>query len=98
WSEALARERAYLDRAEALVTDWSRRLRGADARDREDLRQIYIDNANVIGLTCLHAGSYQFSRHGAGGRGFDCVIIDEVSKATPPELLLPMLKGARVVL
>ena len=29
---------------------------------------------------------------------FDVVIIDEVSKATPPELLLPMLKGAKIIL
>ena len=29
---------------------------------------------------------------------FDVVIIDEVSKATPPELLLPMLKGKKIIL
>ena len=29
---------------------------------------------------------------------FDIVIVDEVSKATPPELLLPILKGKKVVL
>ena len=28
---------------------------------------------------------------------FDVVIIDEVSKATPPELLLPMLKGKKII-
>jgi hypothetical protein len=95
WMEAVKRERAYLARAEALAGDWVKRLASAEARDREDLRQIYIDNANVIGITCVHAGSFDFSRR---YRNFDCVIIDEVSKATPPELLLPMLKGARVVL
>ncbi len=95
WGAALERERAYLTRAETLVTDWAKRLRNAGERDREDLQQIYIDNANVIGITCVQAGSFQFSRQ---YRNFDCVIIDEVSKATPPELLLPMLKGARVVL
>ena len=29
---------------------------------------------------------------------FDVVIIDESSKATPPELLLPMLKGKKIIL
>ena len=29
---------------------------------------------------------------------FDVVIIDEVSKATPPELLLPLMKAKKVVL
>ena len=71
------------------------RLRASNPRDKDDLKQIYIDNANVIGITCVQAGGYQFSR---AYRNFDCVIVDEVSKATPPELLLPMLKGARVVL
>ena len=31
-------------------------------------------------------------------RNFDCVIVDEVSKATPPELILPLLKGKKIVL
>jgi superfamily I DNA and/or RNA helicase len=95
WEADLRQEQAYLGRAEKLITDWVRRLRATDPRDVEDLKQIYIDNANVIGITCVQAGAYQFSRR---YKNFDCVVIDEVSKATPPELLLPMLKGARVVL
>jgi exonuclease VII small subunit len=97
WDVELQKERDYVARAESLVTDWARRLRAAarDPRDGADLKQIYIDNANVIGITCVQAGAYQFSR---AYRNFDCVIVDEVSKATPPELLLPMLKGKRVVL
>ena len=95
WQAELAQQQAYLARAAGLVTDWVKRLKASEPRDKEDLKQIYIDNANVIGITCVQAGGYQFSR---AYRNFDCVIIDEVSKATPPELLLPMLKGARVVL
>ncbi len=95
WQAELDQQQAYLKRAEGLVTEWVKRLRAANPRDSADLKQIYIDNANVIGITCVQAGAYQFSR---AYRNFDCVIIDEVSKATPPELLLPMLKGARVVL
>ena len=95
WQADLQQEQAYLTRAEGLVNDWVRRLRAAGPRDSADLKQIYIDNANVIGITCVQAGAYQFSR---AYRNFDCVVVDEVSKATPPELLLPMLKGARVVL
>jgi hypothetical protein len=95
WKVDLEQEQAYLARAENLVTDWIKRLRAAGPRDSADLKQIYIDNANVIGITCVQAGAYQFSRE---YRNFDCVVVDEVSKATPPELLLPMLKGGRVVL
>ncbi len=95
WDRELQQERAYLGRCEGLVTDWYKRLQSDDPRDSADLRQIYIDNANVIGITCVQAGARHFSRE---YRNFDCVIIDEVSKATPPELLLPMLKGAKIVL
>jgi superfamily I DNA and/or RNA helicase len=85
----------YFERSRRLINDWAKRLRAADPRDEADLRQIYIDNANVIGITCVQAGSRRFSEE---YRNFDCVIVDEVSKATPPELLLPMLKGAKIVL
>jgi hypothetical protein len=95
WDAELAGEQTYLKRVEGLVTDWIQRVESTDERDQADLRQIYIDNANVIGITCVQAGSRRFSEQ---YRNFDCVIIDEVSKATPPELLLPMLKGAKIVL
>ncbi len=95
WAKTLEQEQAYVKRCEKLVTDWVKRLGTADERDEADLRQIYIDNANVIGITCVQAGARRFSEE---YRNFDCVIVDEVSKATPPELLLPMLKGAKIVL
>ena len=95
WADALAQQRAYFEQSERLINDWAKRLHAADPRDEADLRQIYIDNANVIGITCVQAGSRRFSEE---YRNFDCVIVDEVSKATPPELLLPMLKGAKIVL
>ncbi|WNN76652.1 DEAD/DEAH box helicase family protein [Lysinibacillus capsici] len=52
-------------------------------------------HANVIGTTCVASASKEFMENYPT---FDVVIIDEVSKATPPELLLPMLKGKKVIL
>ncbi len=95
WGEELAAERAYLARCEEGVSAWVKRLRRAESRDYGDLKQVYIDNANVIGITCSQAGAWRFSEE---YHNFDCVIIDEVSKATPPDLLLPMLKGAKIIL
>lgn len=96
---AWARERqeldSYLEANTEFISDWIKRIESRDKRDEADLHQIYIDSANVIGITCVQAGSRSFSDR---YRDFDTVIIDEVSKATPPELLLPMLKGAKVVL
>jgi superfamily I DNA and/or RNA helicase len=49
-----------------------------------------------VGATCTETGKYLF--WGKEGREFDLVIIDEVSKATFPELLMPMLLGKQIVL
>ena len=59
-------------------------------------RKLYIDLANVVGATCSETGRYKF--WGKEGREFDLVIVDEVSKATPPELLMPMLLGKQIIL
>jgi len=95
WQDERDRLQAYLDTHGDFISDWIGRVASPSPRDEEDLRQIYIDNANVIGITCVQAGGRAFSQR---YRDFDTVIIDEVSKATPPELLLPMLKGSKVVL
>jgi len=95
WEEERKSLRTYLDAYGGYLSDWIGRVASPSPRDEEDLRQIYIDNANVIGITCVQAGGRAFSER---YRDFDTVIVDEVSKATPPELLLPMLKGSKVVL
>lgn len=95
WQTELEKEEAYLSRYEKLVQDWIQKLRNPSAQDRTELRRTYIDNANVIGITCVQAAGYSFARE---FNNFDVVIIDEVSKCTPPELLIPALKGKKLVL
>ncbi|MFB2881480.1 AAA domain-containing protein [Floridanema aerugineum] len=95
WQTELEKEEAYLSRYENLVQDWIQKLRNPSAQDRTELRRTYIDNANVIGITCVQAAGYSFARE---FNNFDVVIIDEVSKCTPPELLIPALKGKKLVL
>ncbi|MBD3558601.1 AAA family ATPase, partial [Planktothrix sp. FACHB-1355] len=95
WQTELEKEQAYLSRYENLVQDWIQKLRNPSAQDRTELRRTYIDNANVIGITCVQAAGYSFVRE---FNNFDVVIIDEVSKCTPPELLIPALKGKKLVL
>lgn len=55
----------------------------------------FDSQVNVVGATCSHAASRDFK---ARFSSFDCVIIDEVSKATPTELLVPSVLGKRVIL
>ncbi|MBE9122740.1 AAA family ATPase [Tychonema sp. LEGE 07199] len=95
FQKELEREQTALNRSQTLVTDWIEKLRHPSEKDRNDLKQIYIDNANVIGITCVQAASFDFSKNFPS---FDAVIVDEVSKCTPPELLIPALKGRKLVL
>ena len=79
-----------------LQKEWVNRIDKSIASDYESLKDTYLDFANVIGATCSEAGKWSF--YGEKNREFDLVIIDEVSKATPPELLMPMLLGKQIVL
>ncbi|MDV2993711.1 MAG: hypothetical protein N4J56_003365 [Chroococcidiopsis sp. SAG 2025] len=95
WQEDLKREESYLNRYYNLSQDWITKIRIPSEQDRNELKQIYLDNTNVIGITCVQAASRSFCEE---FKSFDVVIIDEVSKCTPPELLIPALKGKKLVL
>ncbi len=102
WQQQLQNEEFYLNRYQQFVQDWIGKLREPTQGDacgglrlRNDLRRIYLDNANVVGITCVQAANYDFSQE---FKYFDVVIIDEVSKCTPPELLIPALKGKKLVM
>ncbi|MDP5338103.1 MAG: AAA domain-containing protein, partial [Nodularia sp. (in: cyanobacteria)] len=95
WRNQLTEEETYLSRYQDFTKDWIAKVKNPSERDRNDLRRIYLDNANVVGITCVQAANYNFSQE---FKAFDVVIIDEVSKCTPPELLIPALKGKKLVL
>ncbi|MCG6133943.1 MAG: AAA domain-containing protein [Nostoc sp. LLA-1] len=95
WQNQLTQEETYLQRYENFTEDWIKKVKNPSERDRNDLRRIYLDNANVVGITCVQAANYNFSQEFTA---FDVVIIDEVSKCTPPELLIPALKGKKLVM
>ncbi len=78
-----------------LQEGWCERLSANTEKDYEEFKQLYINNANVIGITCSQSGSKEFA---SLYPVFDVAIIDEVSKATPPELILPVLKAKKIVL
>lgn len=95
WQQQLEKEEIYLNKYQSFVEDWIGKLRKPTEGDRDDLRRIYLDNANVVGITCVQAANRGFSEE---FKSFDVVIIDEVSKCTPPELLIPALKGKKLVM
>lgn len=80
---------------QAIQLQWQALLEDANEHDLDEIRKLYVQHANVIGTTCVASARKEFMDNYPT---FDVVIIDEVSKATPPELLLPMLKGKKIIL
>ncbi|MCC8015769.1 MAG: hypothetical protein LIO87_11360, partial [Eubacterium sp.] len=77
--------------------------------DRISYTKELFDNANVFGMTCtsrdyfsedsMHAlREYQLGNINVRNVGIDVVIIDEVSKSSLLELMIPMLYGKTVIL
>ncbi|ABG51755.1 Superfamily I DNA and RNA helicases and helicase subunits-like [Trichodesmium erythraeum IMS101] len=95
WQQELDTEKTYLNSHQKFIQDWIEKIKKPSEKDSNDLRKIYLDNANVIGITCVQAASRSFAEE---FNSFDVVIIDEVSKCTPPEILIPALKGKKLVL
>ncbi|WP_142828130.1 AAA domain-containing protein [Planococcus soli] len=93
--ESLKQEMKNLPLLQSIQKKWLDLLAGANEHDLDEIRKLYIKHANVIGTTCVASARKDFIDNYPE---FDVVIIDEVSKATPPELLLPMLKGQKIIL
>lgn len=74
---------------EKLKSDWLKRISQTD-----ELEKILIEKVNVIGATCIGIANYSNNFN----LTFDLVIIDEAGRATPPELLVPMVLGKKIVL
>lgn len=93
--ESLKQERQKLPLFQSVQGMWQSLLEEATDHDLNEIRKLYVKHANVIGTTCVASARKDFME---SYPVFDVVIIDEVSKATPPELLLPMLKGKKIIL
>ena len=75
-------------------TDWVEDIPDY-AQEKDLFLKTFINGCNVVGVSCTENAR---TLNEAGFDDFDLVIIDEVSKATPPELLIPMLRGRKIVL
>lgn len=62
---------------------------------RRDLEKQLIQSKRVVGITCNGIGAYPL---GPDDAVFDYVIVDEVCKATLPEIILPMSIAKRAIL
>ena len=78
-----------------LWDEWLSALQNITQTDKDIVFGTYLQSCSVVGITCTADNRILTDR---GFDSFDVVIIDEVSKATPPELLLPLLMARKVVL
>jgi tRNA A-37 threonylcarbamoyl transferase component Bud32 len=97
WVSALAREEYVAQRYDRLIADWVTDLGNSTEDEKRKLQDVYMKNANVIGITCGQAPKLT-RKELQTFAWFDTIIIDEVSKATAPELLLPAIKGKKLIL
>ena len=82
---------------EKIIRNFKKRLDDAESfkYDQEYYQQIYVNACNVVGISCT---DNMRNLSDNGYNDFDVVIIDEVSKATPPELLIPLMKARKAIL
>ena len=69
---------------------------GQDEESIGQMRVLHMKRMNVVGATLMVTG--RWSLPPGVPPAFDTVIVDEVSKALPPEMVLPILRGKSVVL
>ena len=90
--ESTSRERAIF---EPLYGGWLERLAHPGPSDNERVIDEYVESCSIVGVTCT-SDTRMLEKNGFDH--FDVVIIDEVSKATPPELLMSMVKAEKAIL
>lgn len=74
---------------EKIKNEWIKKINLS-----EEIEKILIEDVSVIGATCIGIANYSNNFN----LNFDLVIIDEAGRATPPELLVPMVLGKKIVL
>lgn len=82
---------------EPLLRDWVTDLKrpASPQADWEHFKDIFVPQCNVVAITC---NEREQTLEDSGQISFDVAIIDEVSKATPLEMLLPLMRARRAVL
>lgn len=90
------------------ITKWKQGLNDKNSLIKSTFASEYFENVNVFAATCSECGSRNFgeayqsmflkNKETQGEPEFDLVIMDEASKATPPELVLPLTLGKKVII
>ena len=80
-----------------VLLEWQEALKEPNSQMRKVFAKQYLNDSNVLCMTCGKVDSSDFREYEAK-RGFDVVIVDEASKATPPELLMPLCYAKKSII
>ena len=108
WIENVKEKCSKEEKYAKAVSKWKKGLDEKDVLIKSTFSNAYYEYVNVFAATCSECGSrnfgdtYQMTFNQNSERKsepeFDLVIMDEASKATPPELVLPLTLGKKVVI
>lgn len=108
WIESVQAKCSTEEKYAKVVAKWKAGLHKKDHLIKTTFANAYYKYVNVFAATCSECGSRNFSdtyqstfqknSESQGEPEFDLVIMDEASKATPPELVLPLTLGKKVVI
>ena len=71
-------------------------IRGNVDRGWLSLETAYLKSMNVIGATCVHIATSRYRE--IFNDSYDCLIMDEASKATSAESLIPISRAKQIIL
>ena len=83
-------EMARLGRIRRLLEEWQTQVE----KNYGEFASAYLRRCKVVGATCIGVAA----KGDVSEMEFDWVIVDEAGKATPPELLVPLVRGRKIVL
>ena len=108
WIENVKAKSSEEEKYSKAIAKWKKGLDEKDLLIKNTFSNAYYKYVNVFAATCSECGSPRFSEayqntfqknsENQGEPEFDIVIMDEASKATPPELVLPLTLGKKVVI
>ena len=93
-AETMAHKQALLERSKDIRKAWKASL---DSHDTvRQLQEIYIGRANVICATC--SGVASDDHRVFAEKEYDYVIVDEAAKCDALEILIPLVRGKKIIL
>lgn len=90
--------RVYYEKpnTENLMNEWWSLIDKENFKDIDnEIIEVLINSHQIVGATCVGLANKNI---GLNLMEFDIVIVDEAGRATPPEILIPILKGQKVIL